>query len=251
MRGIGALALAWHLLFSAGRCLASEEISVFAAASLTDALKDVGKLYDAASGNHVVFNFGASSDLARQIVAGAPADVFFAADSARMDEIERAGLVAHGERVDVLSNVLAVIVPKGSRASVAGPADLAGLGHVAVADPEAVPAGIYARTYLQSVGVWEKLRDKIVPTVDVRAALAAVEGEHADAGIVYRTDAVTSSRVRVAFEVPRERGPPIVYPLAPIAASKKKDTRALVRYLTGPEAVKVYERYGFLVVVGK
>ena len=173
------------------------------------------------------------------------------ADTARMDEIERAGLVSHGERVDVLSNVLAVIVPKGSRASVAGPADLAGLGHVAVADPEAVPAGIYARTYLQSVGVWEKLRDKIVPTVDVRAALAAVEGEHADAGIVYRTDAVTSSRVRVAFEVPRERGPPIVYPLAPIAASKKKDTRALVRYLTGPEAVKIYERYGFLVVVGK
>ena len=159
--------------------------------------------------------------------------------------------MAHGERVDVLSNVLAVIVPKGSRASVAGPADLAGLGHVAVADPEAVPAGICARTYLQSVGVWEKLRDKIVPTVDVRAALAAVEGEHADAGIVYRTDAVTSSRVRVAFEVPRERGPPIVYPLAPIAASKKKDTRALVRYLTGPEAVKIYERYGFLVVVGK
>ena len=147
MRGIGALALAWHLLFSAGPCLASEEISVFAAASLTDALKDVGKLYDAASGNHVVFNFGASSDLARQIMAGAPADVFFSADAARMGEIERAGLVAHGERVDVLSNVLAVIVPKGSRASVAGPADLAGLGHVAVADPEAVPAGIYARTY--------------------------------------------------------------------------------------------------------
>src|SRR2546430_6128482 len=175
MRGIGALALAWHLLFSAGWCLASEEISVFAAASLTDALKDVGKLYDAASGNHVVFNFGASSDLARQIVAGAPADVFFAADSARMDEIERAGLVAHGERVDVLSNVLAVIVPKGSRASVAGPADLAGLGHVAVADPEAAPAGIYARTCLLSDRVGEKLRGNMLPAVDARPALAVVQ----------------------------------------------------------------------------
>src|SRR5256885_16290113 len=96
MRGIGALALAWHLLFSAGRCLASEEISVFAAASLTDALKDVGKLYDAASGNHVVFNFGASSDLARQIVAGAPAGGFFAADPARKGEIERARARGHG-----------------------------------------------------------------------------------------------------------------------------------------------------------
>src|SRR5437899_3908334 len=137
MRGMGAVALAWPLLVSAGPCLASEEISVFAAASLTDALKDVGKLYDAASGNHVVFNFGASSDLARQIIAGAPADVLFSADTARMDEIERAGLVAHGERVDVLSNVLAAIVPEGSTVSVAGPADLAGLGHGGVAAPGA------------------------------------------------------------------------------------------------------------------
>jgi len=251
MRTIAALILGLFLAVPTTSWTASEELLVFAAASLTDALKDVGRLYEAAGGDHVVFNFGASSDLSRQIVAGAPADVFFSADTARMDEVERAGLVAHADRVDVLSNVLAVIVPKASAAPPKTAADLVAFHHIALADPEAVPAGVYARTYLQSAGVWDRIRDAVVPAVDVRAALAAVEGEHADAGIVYRTDAATSSRVRVAFEVPRDAVPRIVYPVAPIAASKKKGTPALVRYLTGPEAVKVYERYGFLVLVGK
>src|SRR5438552_16080385 len=139
MRGIGALALAWHLLFSAGPCLPSEEISVFAAASLTDSLKDVGKLYDAASGNHVVFNFGASSDLARQVLAGAPADVFFSADRAQVDRLEKAGLVRAAGRIDVLANTLVVIVPAASPLPLRGPRDLASRPRLAPAHPAAAP----------------------------------------------------------------------------------------------------------------
>src|SRR5437879_5343160 len=124
-------------------------------------------------------------------------------------------------------------------------ADVKKLRAIARANPGAVPSGVYAKTYLQSLGLWEALKDKVVPTLDVRAALAAVEAEHADAGIVYATDAAISKKVRVAFRVPREQGPPIVYTLAPLKASIKPGARALVRFLASREAAPTYERYGF------
>lgn len=229
----------------------AEEISVFAAASLTDALEEIGKRYQAASGHKLTFNLGASSDLARQILAGAPGDVFFSADVTQMDALARAGLVSAADRVDVLSNTLVAIVPLASSLKLAAAADLDSVRRLALADPEAVPAGVYARRYLESLGLWTRLRDKVVPTLNVRAALAAVESENVDAGIVYRTDAAISKRVRVAFEVPREQGPKIVYPLAPIAASKKAGARDLVRYLASAEAGAIYERYGFVVLSGR
>jgi molybdate transport system substrate-binding protein len=229
----------------------AEEILVFAAASLTDALKEIGHAYEAKSSDRVVFSFGASNDLARQIRTGAPADVFFSADTTQMGELEQAGLVAHDARRDVLSNTLAVVVPKAAETAPAKPADLTSVHRLALANPDSVPAGIYARTYLQANGLWDTLRDRVVPTLDVRAALAAVESENADAAIVYRTDAASSSKVRVAFVVPREQGPPIVYPLAPLVGSKKQGTAGLVRYLAGPEAARVYERLGFVVLSGK
>jgi molybdate transport system substrate-binding protein len=151
----------------------------------------------------------------------------------------------------VLSNALVVIVPTGSKAKVAGPADLAGFAHVALADPDVVPAGVYTRRYLEGLGLWEKVGPRVVPTLDVRAALAAVADEHADAGVVYRTDAAITPKVRIAFEVPRAQGPAIVYPLAPVVASKREDTRAVVRCLVSPAALRVYERYGFIVILGK
>ena len=237
------------LLFAAP--LRAEEVAVYAAASLTDALGDVARSFEAETGHKVAFNLGASSDLARQIKAGAPADVFFAADKAQMDSLEAAGLIRAADRVNVLSNTLVIIVPASSTAKIGQPADLAAVKHLALADPQAVPAGVYARAWLESIGLWDKLKDRVVPTLNVRAALSAVESENADAGIVYRTDAGVSKRIKVALEVPRDQGPAIVYSLAPLAGSKKRATIDLVRYLTSAAARAVYERYGFVVLVEK
>ena len=230
--------------------LSAEELNVFAAASLTNALKEIGAAFEAASGHKVVYNLGASSDLARQIRAGAPADVFFSADKRQMDGLEKEGLVRAAERVDVLSNVLVVVVPADSSARVASPADLLRFPRLALADPEAVPAGVYARAWLESLGQWDALKGRVVPALNVRAALSAVESGNAEAGIVYRTDAAISKRARVVFEVPREQGPAIVYPLAPLAASRKAATGAFVRALTSAPARAIYLKYGFVVLGG-
>jgi molybdate transport system substrate-binding protein len=233
------------VLLVGGRPAAAGTLLLFAAASLTDALQEIIPAYEAASGHRVTLAVGASSDLARQIHSGAPADVFFSSDVARVEELERAGLVTPGARRTVLSNRLAVVVPGGSRAHLAAAEDLRRLGRIALADPEAVPAGIYARAWLRGLGLWDVLRDRVVPTLDVRAALALVETEAADAAIVYRSDVAVARRVRVAFVVPREQGPPIAYALAPLAAAGP-EAAALVRHLVGPAARAVYERHGFL-----
>jgi molybdate transport system substrate-binding protein len=151
--------------------------------------------------------------------------------------------------VDVLSNKLVAIVSQESDVRIYAARDLLGVRRLALANPEAVPAGVYARRYLESIGIWAELQPKVVFTLDVRACLAAVEAGHADAGMVYRTDAVISKRVRVVFEVPRDKGPAIVYPLAPVAGSKHADAAAaLVRHLSGPSAIEAYKRYGFIVL---
>jgi molybdate transport system substrate-binding protein len=245
------LAGAATLLAGIASPISAEEVTVFAASSLTEALQEIAPGFEAATGHKVVFSFGASSDLARQIRAGAPADVFFSADLAQMQALEAAGLVRKADQVAVLSNVLVAVVPVSSPARIGAPADLLSVRRLALADPEAVPAGVYAREWLASIGLWEKLRERVVPTLNVRAALAAVESEGADAGIVYRTDALLSKRVRVAFETPRDAGPAIVYPLAPLAASKKAATAALVAHLVSPAARTVYSRHGFVVLAGK
>jgi len=228
-----------------------EELSVFAAASLADALGEIGKAWQTASGQRALFNFGASSDLSRQIRAGAPADVFFSADAAQMDALEREGLVRAADRTDLLSNTLVVIVPAASAARVSGARDLTAFKTIALADPQAVPAGVYARTWLEGLGLWSQLAPRVVPTLHVRAALAAVESENAEAGIVYRTDAAASTRARIALEVPRAEGPKIVYPVAPLARSTGKRAAAFVAYLRSSEARAVFARRGFLVLGGE
>jgi molybdate transport system substrate-binding protein len=211
-------------------------------------VKDIAKVFEAKTGNTVVFNFGASSDLARQIKAGAPADVFFSADAAQMDGLIAAGLVLAKDRVNLLSNILVVVVPSSSTAPMSRPQDLLTVKHLSLGDPQAVPAGVYAHTWLESIGLWDKLKDNVVPALNVRAALAAVEAGNAEAGIVYRTDAAISKRVKVAFEVAKDQGPAITYPMARLAGSKKAATGALVQYMASPEARKVYQHYGFLLL---
>jgi molybdate transport system substrate-binding protein len=161
--------------------------------------------------------------------------------------VERAGRVRAEDRVRLLSNTLVVVVPASASAAPRTAADLAAVRRLALGDPEAVPAGVYARQWLESRGLWASLVGRVVPTLNVRAALAAVESGNADAGVVYRTDAALSRRVRVAFEVPREEGPGIVYVVAPLEGSRPA-ARDLVRYLRSAEATRVFERHGFLVL---
>lgn len=225
------------------------EALVFAAASTTDALQELAPAFTKATGHTVAFSFGASSDLARQVTAGAPADAFLSADAAKLDGVERAGLVQAGSRVDLLSNRLVVIVPVGSQAKLASAADLKGVARLVLADPSAVPAGVYAKAWLENAGVWPVVAPRVIPALDVRAALAAVEAGRVDAGVVYATDAALSKKVRVAFTVPLEDVPRIVYPVAALKRGKAPEAgRAFVRFLQSEDARRVFARRGFLML---
>ena len=213
-------------------CTRTPEVRVYAAASLTDALREIGAAYEQQTGERVVFNFAGSNVLARQIREGAPADLFLSADEASMDA------VAPHERASVLSNTL-VVVGEGIRS----PRDLIGK-RVALAEPSSVPAGIYARQYLTKIGLWEAVAPNVVPTANVRAALAAVASGNVDAAIVYRTDATRG----FAFEIPRHEGPRISYPFAVLTeADNPAGARRFLAYLTSKPSLAVFERHGFLV----
>lgn len=219
---------------------------VFAAASLSDALTEVGKEFEVETGQRVSFNFAGSSTLARQIAAGAPADLFVSADRAQMEMLERGGKVAAESTVELLGNQLVVAVPASKGGSIATPEGLLDFGHLALADPEAgVPAGVYARAWLEHEGLWEKLRLRVVPTLDVRAALAAVAAGHVPAAVVYSTDAATTDRVRVAYRVPPGEAPRIAYFAAPVAGRGSPAVAAFLTYLRGPAAGEVFRRFGF------
>ena len=224
-------------------------LNVFAAASLSDALKEIGGAYERADGERLHFNLAASSTLALQIKQGAPADIFFSADEAKMDDLARAGLVDAATRVSLLSNTLVIVVHAESGIALAAPADLArpALTRLALAEPQTVPAGIYARQWLEHADLWRKVIDRVVPTENARACLAAVESGNADAGIVYKTDALISKKVKIALEVPAGDGPRISYPLAVVKDSKHADAaRKFAAYLASPEAGAVFRKYGFL-----
>lgn len=234
----------------AGAALSAADLNVFAAASLSDALREIAPAYEASSGDKLRFNLAGSNALARQIEEGAPADVFFSADEAKMDDLSRAGLIVADTRRALLSNTLVIVVNAEGGAPVRAPADLAVplVGRLALAEPQTVPAGIYAKAWLQQAGLWKQVIDKIAPTENVRSCLAAVEAGNADAGIVYKTDALGSRKVRVAFEVPLAEGPRIAYPLAAIRESKHPEAAArLVEYLSSPAATAVFVKHGFLV----
>lgn len=233
------------------RPAAAEEIQMFAAASLTDALQEIAVAYEAKTGDKVLLNLSASSTLARQIQEGAPADLFFSADEAKMDALAKKGLILQGTRRSLLFNTLVVVVPADSHLKIGSVQDLAAsrVRALALAEPQSVPAGIYAKEYLRSVKLWSKVIDKVIPTENVRAALAAVEAGNVEAGIVYKTDAQISKKVKIAFEVPAAEGPKISYPLAVMAESTKQAAaRKLLAYLESPAALDVFRRYGFLTV---
>ena len=213
--------------------VSAAEVRVFAAASLGDALLSIARVYEQQTGDHVVFNFGASSTLARQIELGAPADVFLSADEAKMDWLQQRGLIDKATRASVLSNKLA-IVGNGIRS----PRDLIGK-KVALAEPSSVPAGIYARTWLTRIGLWKKIEPNVIPTEHVRAALAAVSSGNADAAIVYVTDTP-----HVSYVV--NDGPPISYPFAVVTnAENPQAARRFLAFARSKTALAIFKKYGF------
>jgi molybdate transport system substrate-binding protein len=219
---------------------------VSVAASVYDALDEIAGLYRATTGVTVALNAGGSNTLARQIVEGARAGLFFSADELQMDTVEKAGRIVPGTRTRLLTNELAVVVPK-----LAGDFTLARLlegriARLAMGEPGAVPAGVYGRKWLEYEGAWSNLSAKVVPFPTVRAVVSAVEAERVDAGIVYRTDAMTSS-LRVVAVIAKKDHPylDITYPVAVIRGPFESDARRFLEFLKGPAARAVFERRGF------
>lgn len=247
-----ALGIASLFLAGAGRAGAAE-LHVFAAASLTDALQEIAAAYEKAGGDRIALNLGASSTLARQIQEGAPADLFLSADEEKMDGLEKRGLVLAGTRRSVLSNTLVIVVPMDGGLPIASPQDLASprVRAIALAEPQTVPAGIYAKEYLRKLKLWSKVIDRVIPTENVRAALAAVESGNVDAAIVYKTDAGISKKVRIAYEVPRAEGPKISYPFAVLKESENPEAaHRFLAYLGSKPALDVFREFGFLILEG-
>jgi molybdate transport system substrate-binding protein len=227
--------------------LSAVQLTIFAAVSLTEALTEIAPLYKQVSGNTFQFNFAGSNDLARQINAGAAADLFFSADEAKMDYLEQQNRLAPKTRRSLLSNTLVIVIPKDASSAIASPTDLPkAVHHLALANPDAVPAGIYAKQYLMRLFLWENLRPMIVPTENVRACLAAVETGNADAGFVYKTDASISKRTKIAYEVPVAEGPPISYPIAVIKDSQSiEEATKAEDFLASAQAMMIFQKYGF------
>jgi molybdate transport system substrate-binding protein len=243
---LSALAAVW--LASAAQ---AAPVTVFAAASLKNALDEVGAEY-AKAGREARFSYAASSAIARQIEQGAPADVFVSADTDWMDYLAQRSLVVAASRRDLLTNRLALIAPADSKVSlrIARGMPLArvlGGGRLAVAGPD-VPAGKYARASLTALGVWDGVAGQLAQAENVRTALQYVARGEAPLGIVYDTDAKVEPKVRIVGLFPEGTHPKIVYPAAVVANSKNPDAARFLAFMSGPKAAVVFRKYGFTVL---
>jgi molybdate transport system substrate-binding protein len=229
---------------------AGTDLPVFAAASLTEALSEIAAKYESETRIHVLFNFGASSLLARQIAEGSPAAVFFSADEEKMDALQRQGLILNETRKSLLSNTLVIVIPIDSNVAIKNPQDLAKSNwKIALAETTTVPAGIYAKQYLDKIGLWSQVKDRVIPAGNVRAALAAVESGNVDVGIVYKTDATISKRVKIAYEIPAKETPGISYPVAVLRETENvNEAKKFVEYLASQESRNIFKKYGFIVL---
>jgi len=229
----------------------AQELTVFAAASLTDAMKDVAALWVKAGHPPLSLSFGASSTLAKQIEEGAPAAVFASADERWMDYLAQKNLIAADTRKDLLGNDLVLIVPadKPIHVTIGPDFDLPALlgadGRLATGDPAHVPVGIYAEQALKKLGWWDKVSPHLARTADVRAALLLVERGEAPAGIVYGTDAAVSKAVMVAGTFPASSHDPVSYPFAVVKSHDTPEARALLAFLASPQARAVFVQRGF------
>jgi molybdate transport system substrate-binding protein len=231
----------------------AQELTVFAAASLTDAMKDVSAQWAKDGHPPLRLSFGASSTLARQIEQGAPANLFASADEKWMDYLADKKLIVADTRKDLLGNDLVLVVPadKPQHVTIGPGFDLLGLlgpnGRIATGDPAHVPVGLYAEQALKKLGMWDAVQPRLARTDDVRAALLLVERGEAPAGIVYATDAAVSKGVMVAGVFPANSHDPVSYPFAVIKAGDTPEARALMTFLAGPDAREIFVKRGFKV----
>jgi len=238
------------VLSLAAAAAVAQEVTVFAAASLTNAFEDVAKTYRAKGGGPVKFSFAASSTLAKQIESGAPADIFASADEKWMDYLAERRLIEPATRSSRLSNTLVLITPPDVKRTVEiKPGfDLAGMignGRLATGDPAHVPVGRYAQQALTKLGVWDAVAPKIARADNVRAALLLVERGEAPFGIVYGTDAAASGKVNVAGTFPADSHPPVSYPFAILAKRDRPEVKRFFDFLRGPDAQAIYRKAGF------
>ena len=231
----------------------AQEVTVFAAASLTDAMQDISTQWVAAGHQKLVLSFGASSTLARQIEQGAPAAVFASADEKWMDYLADKKLIAVDTRKDLLGNdlVLVVSADKPMHVTISKSFDLMGLlganGRLATGDPAHVPVGIYAEQALKNLGMWDSVSPRLARTEDVRGALLLVERGEAPAGIVYATDAAVSKAVMIAGTFPADSHDPVSYPFAVTKSGDTAEARALLAFLSTAPARAVFAKRGFKV----
>lgn len=230
---------------------AQEHITVFAAASLKNALDDTNAAFTKATGVKVTVSYAASSALAKQIEQGAPADIFISADLQWMDYVGERKLIKPDTRVNLLGNKLVLIAPADSKiANVTigqgfDIAKLAGSGRIAVADVSAVPAGRYAKTALEKFGAWAAAEPKLAQAENVRATLAFVARDETPVGIVYETDAKVEPKVKVIGTFPDSSYPPVIYPVAATATTTKQSASQYLLFLRSSAAKAIFEKYGF------
>lgn len=250
----GSLRILHHILMagllalaacSPGRPAERPPLTVFAAASLSDALGEIGRAWEDETGQAVRFSFAASGSVARQIEAGAPADAVVLADRPWMDRLSDAGRIERDSRIDLLRNRL-VVIARADAPDMGDPlsALAEGQGRVAIGDPDSVPAGAYAREWLQGRGLWETLQPRLATATDVRAVRTFVQRGEAPLGIVYRSDAEGMPDLRVLLEPPAAEQPDIVYPAA-LTPKGAAAARPFLEYLRGPRAGQIFRAHGF------
>jgi molybdate transport system substrate-binding protein len=231
----------------------AQDVVVFAAASLTNALDEATRRFEQQGGAHAKISYAASPALAKQIENGAPADMFISADLDWMNYLEERHLIRPATRKNLLGNRLVLIAPAGSdlKVEIKPGLDLTALlggGRLAMADTDSVPAGKYGKAALEKLGVWNSVRDKVAPAETVRAALLFVSRREAPLGIVYATDAAADPRVKIVGIFPEDTHPPIIYPAALTADGENPSATRLLEFLGSPAAKPVFEKEGFIVL---
>jgi molybdate transport system substrate-binding protein len=255
LRGLAGALIAAMLVPAIDRPAAaqSQPVVVFAAASLKNALDDIAAQWAKEAGKQTKISYAASSALAKQIEAAAPADVFISADLDWMDYVAKKNLIKADSRSSLLANRIVLIAPKASKAEAKiekgfSLRTLLGDGRLAMANVDSVPAGKYGKASLEALGVWASVQDRIAQAENVRAALLLVSRGEAPLGIVYQTDAAADANVRIVGAFPQDTHPPIVYPIALLASSTNPDAAAFVAYLKSPAARPLFEKQGFTVL---
>ncbi|MDP4848662.1 MAG: molybdate ABC transporter substrate-binding protein [Akkermansiaceae bacterium] len=222
---------------------AKADLTIGAAISMGNALEEIVEAYP---GEKPRLTFSGTNVIARQIEAGAPIDVFISADTATLTALAKKKLISSSSIRTIASNELVVVVPAASKTSLKSAHDLLSLKRIAIADPTSVPAGIYAKKWLTAENIWPKLQRKTIPLQNVRAALIAAETSNADAAIVYRSDAASSDKVKIAFTAPAEKTGSIEYPAAIVSASKNhKEAALFIEFLTSETATAILLKHGF------